>query len=145
MRLALTRRADYAIRAMLLLSDGPGEVLSGAQIAQQTGIPIRLVTQVMGKLVHAGLVHARLGRHGGYWLEHEGLGTSILAIVEALEGDARRARCVLSGDRCDARQQCRVHDIFAAAQEALISRLATAGLASARPSAGPAGSEAAAV
>jgi Rrf2 family protein len=141
MRLQLTRRGDYAIRAMLLLSDRSGEVLSGHEIAHQTGIPIRLVTQVMGKLVHAGLVHARLGRHGGYWLEQEGMATSILAIVEALEGDARRSRCVLSGDRCDAQQQCRVHDIFASAQEALISRLATAGLASARPPARQAGSE----
>ena len=131
MRLQLTRRGDYAIRAMLLLARAPGEVLSGSEIARQTAIPERLVTQVMGQLVRAELVHARLGRHGGYWLDDEGERIHILAIVEAVEGDARRSRCVLSGAQCSPEDLCQVHDIYAAAQEALISRLAKASLASA--------------
>jgi Rrf2 family protein len=135
MRLQLTRRGDYAIRAMLLLARETGretgEVLSGAEIARRTEIPERLVTQVMGQLVRAGLVRARLGRHGGYWLGEQGQTIPILAIVEAVEGDARRQRCVLSGSQCSAENPCQVHDIFASAQEALISRLAEASLASA--------------
>jgi len=131
MRLQLTRRGDYAIRAMLLLAGQPQEVLSGAEIAHQTGIPERLVTQVMGQLVRAQLVHARLGRHGGYWVDDQGDQIGILTIVEAVEGDARRWRCVLSGAPCDAEHRCQVHDIFAAAQDALIGRLAESSLASA--------------
>jgi Rrf2 family protein len=131
MRLQLTRRGDYAIRAMLLLARKPDEVLSGSEIARQTAIPERLVTQVMGQLVRAELVHARLGRHGGYWLGDEAEQVHILAIVEAVEGDARRSRCVLSGAQCSPDNRCQVHDIFADAQEALISRLAEASLASA--------------
>jgi Rrf2 family protein len=131
MRLQLTRRGDYAIRAMLLLARAPDEVLSGAEIARQTGIPERLVTQVMGQLVRAGLVRARLGRHGGYWLGDDATDIAVLSIVEAVEGDARRSRCVLSGSQCDAEHRCQVHDIFAGAQEALISRLAAVSLASA--------------
>jgi Rrf2 family protein len=130
MRLQLTRRGDYAIRAMLLLAQEP-DVLTGADIARRTHIPERLVGQVMGQLVRAGLVHARLGRHGGYWLPPQGGTTSILAIVEAVEGDARRQRCVLSGTQCDVANRCQVHDVFAGAQQALISRLAETSLASA--------------
>jgi DNA-binding IscR family transcriptional regulator len=74
------------------------------------------------------LVHARLGRHGGYWLPPQGGTTSILAIVEAVEGDARRQRCVLSSTQCDATNRCHVHDIFARAQQALINRLAETSL-----------------
>ncbi len=136
MRLELTRRGDYAIRAMLLLARRCDEVLSGAEIARQTGIPERVVTQVMGQLVRAGLVSARIGRHGGYWLDGAGRSTPILAIVEAVEGDARRQRCVLSGSRCSPERRCQVHDIFASAQEALISRLAEASLESALRSSG---------
>jgi Rrf2 family protein len=130
MRLQLTRRGDYAIRAMLLLAQEP-EVLTGADIAHRTNIPERLVRQVMGQLVRAGLVHARLGRHGGYWLAQPGSSIAILAIVEAVEGDARRERCVLSGAACDPANHCQVHAIFASAQEALINRLAEASLESA--------------
>ena len=130
MRLQLTRRGDYAIRAMLLLAQEP-EVLSGADIARRTKIPERLVRQVMGQLVRAGLVHARLGRRGGYWLAQPSSAIPILTVVEAVEGDARRERCVLSGAGCDAANRCQVHDIFASAQEALISRLEQASLESA--------------
>ena len=130
MRLQLTRRGDYAIRALLLLAQ-ESDVLTGADIARRTQIPERLVGQVMGQLVRAGLVHARLGRHGGYWLPPRGGATSILAIVEAVEGDARRQRCVLSGTQCDVANHCQVHDVFATAQAALISRLAQASLDSA--------------
>jgi len=136
MRLQLTRRGDYAIRAMLLLAREPDEVLTGTEIAHRTDIPERVVTQVMGQLARAGLVKARIGRRGGYWLGEEGRATSILAIVSVIEGDARRERCVLSGVQCNAANRCQVHDIFASAQEALISRLAEATLASAiRPDA----------
>jgi Rrf2 family protein len=130
MRLELTRRGDYAIRAMLLLAQAP-EVLTGADIARRTNIPERLVRQVLGQLVRAGLLQARLGRRGGYWLAQPRGAIPILAIVEAVEGDSRRERCVLSGAACDAANRCQVHDIFASAQEALISRLANASLESA--------------
>lgn len=130
MRLQLTRRGDYAIRAMLLLAQEPG-VLTGADIAHRTTIPERLVRQVLGQLVRAGLVQARLGRRGGYWLARQASAIPILTIVEAVEGDSRRERCVLSGARCDAADRCQVHDIFASAQEALIRRLEQASLASA--------------
>ena len=131
MRLQLTRRGDYAIRAMVLLAREPESVKTGAEIARSTDIPKHLVAQVMGKLVRAGLVRARIGRHGGYWLGDQGRDTRILEIVEAVEGDARRERCVLSGAQCDVEDRCEVHDIFASAQEALVSRLAKATLGSA--------------
>lgn len=139
MRLQLTRRGDYAIRAMLTLARDPNlardpdEVLSGAHIAGLTQIPARLVVQVMGDLVRAGLVKARLGRNGGYRLARSAATIPMLAIVEAVEGDSRRQRCVLRGTNCSPENTCAVHDIFAGAQEALIARLADASLASAIP------------
>lgn len=131
MRLQLTRRADYAIRAMLVLARDPNQVVSGQEIAREMSIPERLVTQVMGRLVHAGLVRARLGRHGGYWLGSPADEIPMLSIVEAVEGDSRRQRCVLRGLPCVPDERCQVHDIFAGAQEALIARLADASLGSA--------------
>jgi Rrf2 family protein len=131
MQLQLTRRSDYAIRGMLALAVEPGSVLSGAEIARRTEIPGRLVIQVMGELVHAGLVEARLGRNGGYLLARRPDEVSVLAIVEAIEGDSRRRLCVLRSTSCSAEHQCSVHHIFFAAQEALIARLADATLASA--------------
>jgi Rrf2 family protein len=142
MRLQLTRRADYAVRAMLALARQPGKYLSGSRLASEVSIPGHFVTQVMGDLVEAGLVEARTGRTGGYRLAHAADATSMLAVVEAVEGDTRRQVCVLRGGPCRRDGTCAVHEIFSDAQEALLARLEKATLADAaqhggRPRRGP--------
>src|SRR5450759_3495383 len=100
MRLELTRRTDYAVRAMLALARRPGQTLSSADISEITNIPVRFVTQVMSHLVRAGLVQAVIGRSGGYRLNAEPDSVSVLSIVEAVEGDPRRQHCALRGGPC---------------------------------------------
>jgi Rrf2 family transcriptional regulator, iron-sulfur cluster assembly transcription factor len=138
MRLELTRRADYAVRAMLALAARDGEIVSGGRIAAAMGIPPRFIAQVMSDLSAAGLVAARTGRRGGYVLLRPPADVSMLAIVEAVEGDARRRTCVLRSVPCSPDGKCAVHDMFAAAQDALLDRLAAATLDSADPLAPPA-------
>lgn len=131
MRLELTRRGDYAVRAMLALAaadekDGP---ISARRIATQMGIPARFVPHVLQDLVAAGLVVARTGRLGGYRLARPAAAISLLNVIEAVEGDARRQSCVLRGGPCGLDGYCAVHRVFVAAQEALLEPLANATLA----------------
>jgi Rrf2 family protein len=130
MRPELTKRADYAIRAMLALSrengDGP---LSARRIAEEMAIPGRFLPQVMGDLSRAGLVHAEPGRNGGYRLGRPATEVSLLDVIEAVEGDSRRRSCVLRGGPCGASGTCDVHDVFFAAQDAVIGILSAASLA----------------
>ena len=129
MRLELTRRGDYAVRAMLALArPGTGQ-LTAAAIAGATGIPSNYVPQVMGDLVRAGLVANRRGRHGGYALGRPAGGVSLLAVVEAAEGDGRRRTCVLRGGPCRREGACDVHDAFFRAQEGVFGTLASVSLA----------------
>jgi Rrf2 family transcriptional regulator, iron-sulfur cluster assembly transcription factor len=129
MRLELTRRGDYAIRAMLALAARSAALpVSAPVIAADTGVPPAFLPQVMADLVHAGLVEARLGRSGGYRLGRLANAISLLEIVEAVEGDSRRRTCVLRGGSCNAQNPCAVHDAFFSAQEALLATLAGATL-----------------
>ena len=131
MRLELTRRGDYAVRAMLALAvpDGPG-LQSVRRIAERMSIPPRFLPQVMRDLVAADLVEAMTGRRGGYRLSRPADSISLLAIVEATEGDTRRQTCVLRGGPCGRDGYCAIHPAFAEAQEAVIERLAGTSLAS---------------
>jgi Rrf2 family protein len=129
-RLELTNRADYAIRAMLALAapddDGPQSVRA---IAARMDIPPRFLPQVMRDLVAAGLVSATTGRLGGYRLRRPASGVSLLTIVEAVEGDTARQTCVLRGGPCGKDGFCAVHPVFADAQAAVVERLERARLA----------------
>ncbi len=129
MRMELTKRADYAVRAMLALARAPeGQLLSVRRIAEEMSIPVRFLPQVMGDLTAAGLVRAETGRAGGYSLSRSAGDVSLLDIVEAVEGDSRRRTCVLRGGPCGLDGHCDVHDVFFAAQDAMLGTLAAARL-----------------
>ena len=129
MRLELTRRGDYAVRAMLALARPEADQLTAAALAEATGIPAGYVPQVMGDLVRADLVANRRGRSGGYRLARPAGEVSLLDIVEAVEGDGRRRTCVLRGGPCRRDGACDVHDAFFRAQEAVFGTLADVSLA----------------
>ncbi len=128
MRLQLTRRGDYAVRAMVVLARGASTQRTAAELAADTGIPPSYVPQVMGDLVRAGLVANRRGRHGGYRLARPAAEIDLLAIVEAVEGDGRRRTCVLRGGPCRRDGACDVHDAFYRAQQATFDTLASVSL-----------------
>lgn len=131
MRLELTRRGDYAVRAMLVLSRQPaGDLVSVRRIAEGMDIPARFLPQVMADLVRGGLVEATTGRNGGYRLARPATAISLLDVVDAVEGDSRRRTCVLRGGPCGLDGYCDVHDVFFAAQDAMLRTLAEASLAS---------------
>ena len=130
MRLELTHRGDYAIRAMLALGRaGEHGRLSVRRIAGDMAIPVAFLPQVMRDLVVAGLVDGVAGRTGGYRLSRPADRIAVLDIIEAIEGDSRRASCVLRGGPCSRDGHCDAHEVFFGAQTALLDRLRSATLA----------------
>ena len=78
MRLELTRRGDYAVRAMLSLAAHNGDGwLSVARISAAMDIPERFLPRVMTDLVRSGSWKATSVATGGY----------------RLAGRRRRSRC----------------------------------------------------
>ena len=130
-RLELTHRGSYAIRAVLALArSDKDEVVPARRIAKDMDIPVRFLPQVLGDLSRAGIVEARLGRAGGYRLSKPASAISLLDIIEAAEGDARRQTCVVTGRPCGANDEfCDVHDAFFEAQDAILARLSDVSVA----------------
>ena len=78
MRLELTRRGDYAVRAMLSLAAHNGNGwLSVARISAAMDIPERFLPRVMTDLVRSGLVE----------------GHSVAPAAIGYPGRRRRSRC----------------------------------------------------
>jgi Rrf2 family protein len=129
-RIGLSRRGDYAVRAMLTLARPSAGWLTAAELAVRTAIPVSFVPQVMGDLVRAGYVLTRRGRRGGYAIAREPSAVTLLGIVEAVEGDGQRSTCVMRGGPCGAEgAHCAVHDAFAGAGLAADRTLASVSLA----------------
>jgi Rrf2 family protein len=129
MRMELSRKADYAIRAALALGRrGDRGLLSGAAIAETASIPGPFAARVLGSLVRAGVVASKEGAGGGYRLARPPAAISLLDVIEAVEGRLQSTRCVLRGMACSPSNPCSVHPGWAAAQEAMRASLATTSL-----------------
>lgn len=141
MRVSLSLRGDYAVRAMLALAEhqrgrdgrdsgAAPELLSAAAIAERMRIPPRFVAHVLADLVRAGLVIGSTGRRGGYRLAALAAEIDLLRVVDAAEPGESPARCVLRGIPCDPAGRCAAHDAFSAATAAVRLELARTSLAS---------------
>jgi len=129
-KLELTRRGDYAVRAMLALAGATDDrPVSVRRLAEAMAIPPQILPSVMRDLSRAGLVVATPGRSGGYRLARAASSIDLLTVIEALEGDTRRVTCVLRGGPCGRDGLCAVHGAFAAAQDAIRNELAAVTLA----------------
>jgi Rrf2 family protein len=129
-RIELTFRGDYAVRAALaitLLDDG--RPVSARRIAERMAIPVRFLPHVLTDLVRAGLVVGTPGRHGGYRLAAPASEIDLLRVVDAVEDRGDPPRCVLRGGPCRYDGTCAVHDVFFAATTAMRRELAAATLA----------------
>lgn len=132
MRMHITRRGDYAIRAVLALTD-TDRVLATPELAERMTIPAGFLQQIMPGLVRAGIVDRRLGRNGGYRLARPAASISLLEVIEAAGPAAdRKATCILRGDGCNPELPCRVHPAVVAASDAMRRTLAGADFASLR-------------
>lgn len=145
MRVSLSLRGDYAVRAMLALAQhereherdperpedraGQAPLLSANAIAARMRIPPRFAAHVLGDLVRAELVIGSTGRRGGYRLSRPASEIDLLRVVDAAERDATPARCVLRGIPCDPAGRCAAHDAFSAATAAVRAELARTSLA----------------
>lgn len=124
MRVALGRKGDYAVRAVLDLARHQGQGRRKArEIAEDMDIPARYLPQILAALVRSKFLIAVAGPEGGYALAREPAKISLLEVVEAAEGPIALDRCVLRGGSCDWTGACPLHATWSHAQAALSAEL----------------------
>ena len=129
MKLVPTRRADYAIRALLFLSGSPGERSKAVDIASAMDIPKGFLHQVLQELQRAHLVRSVSGRSGGYSLARAPEAISLLQVVESIEGPLDNGECALRGGPCHWEEVCALHWVWSSAREAFAGQMAKATIA----------------
>jgi Rrf2 family protein len=126
----ITRQADYAVRAMLYLSQmAPDRRASTSQIAQEQQIPPSFLAKIVSQLSVAGLLQTSRGARGGVSLARSPDQISLLEVVEAIDGPILLNECVSNG-ACTFGDDCPVRPIWCDAQADLVKRLRLTSFAS---------------
>jgi Rrf2 family protein len=124
MQIALGRKGDYSVRAVLdIARNSDGGLRKAREIAEAMDVPARYLTQILAELVHHGLLTAVAGPTGGYSLARTPNTITLLDVAEAAEGPIALDQCVLSGGPCEWDEVCPIHLVWVRAQEALKEQL----------------------
>lgn len=134
----LTKTADYALRALLVLArHGVGRPMPADVIAEMTGTPPNYTSKTLYALARAGLLRSTRGPTGGFALVAGPETISIARIMDVFSDPPARPRCLLGTGPCDHTNPCAAHASWTRVASAVRQPLVTTTLADLLEDAGP--------
>ena len=82
----VSAKADYAVRAAVELAAADEGPVKGERLAEAQEIPLQFLEHILLELKHQGIVRARRGAKGGYWLAKPADEVTVAEIIRAVEG-----------------------------------------------------------
>jgi Rrf2 family protein len=82
----VSAKADYAVRAAAELAAADEGPIKGERLSEAQDIPLQFLEHILLELKHSGIVRARRGAKGGYWLAKSPDDVTIAEIIRAVEG-----------------------------------------------------------
>lgn len=90
----LSKKTDYGMELMIALAKNYGKgPISLRKIAKEKKLPFKYLEQVVIPLRESGLIEAKEGKGGGYFLKKKPEKVSVAEIVEILEGPVEVGAC----------------------------------------------------
>ena len=91
----ISTKSQYGLRAMVYLAKKRGSICSLKKIANEEGISFSYLEKIISKLEKSGLIRAKKGIRGGYFLSGRPSKIKIGEIIRALEGNSGFVKCIL--------------------------------------------------
>jgi len=101
----LTKKSDYAIRALLRLARHDGH-LSARRIAEAEHIPLQFLRAIVQALAQAGYVTTREGSTGGVALARAPRTMRLADIMQLFQGTLNMTECLFRKKVCHHRSTC---------------------------------------
>jgi len=129
----MTKQADYGFVLLSRLAEAPDRVVNAPELAEESRLPLPMVSKILKLLTKAEIVRSQRGVKGGYSLARTPDRISAVEIVRALEGPVALTVCVEgSPGECDLEPFCSVRGHWQrinVAVEAALARISLADLA----------------
>jgi Rrf2 family protein len=91
----LSKKAEYALRALAAISRPPARSWSIQELAAQEKMPIKFLEQILLTLRHAGLLHSKRGVGGGYTLVRKPEQIRVGEIIAIFDGPFAPVPCAV--------------------------------------------------
>ena len=91
----ISQTAEYALRAVVFLGSHVGQPVTTQRVAAATRVPAGYLSKVLQALGKAGLVEARRGLRGGYFLARPLDALTVLDVINSVDPLQRITSCPL--------------------------------------------------
>jgi len=121
----VSKKSQYGLRAMVYLADPclKDEVCSLKKISKEEEIPFDFLGKIFSKLEKAGLIKAKKGVQGGYFLARKPKKIKVGEIIRILEGTMAPVFCIAKEKEkrflCPRRKICLTKNVWQKIQDNL--------------------------
>ena len=124
----VSRRTDYATRAVLALTLEGGGPLKLDELARRTAVPQSVLEQVMPTMRTAGIVRSERGPSGGYRLNKRPEEITLERIVRLFQGQLAPISCATrhNPEPCPMTIGCTMREVWEEIRDATIQLLGQA-------------------
>lgn len=121
----ISKRTDYATRAILVLSIRDGEAMKIGDLADACAVPKSVLEQILPTMRNAGLVRSERGPHGGYRLNRAPDDISLERVVRLFEGQLAPIACATrhEPEACPMMVGCALRSVWMNVRDATIEIL----------------------
>lgn len=121
--LKISAKSQYGLRAMVYLAKSKKKINPLKIISEKEGISFDYLEKIISKLEKAGLVKAKKGVQGGYFLNKKPSKIKVGEIVRTLEGEPAIVSCLGKRELCPRIKKCLTRSVWKKLQNALIKAL----------------------
>jgi len=123
----ISTKSQYGLRAMVYLARFQDKICPLRVISKKEGISFDYLEKIILKLEKTGLIKAKKGSQGGYFLGREPSKIKIGEIIRTLEGNAGLVKCITLGKggkyHCPKERECLTKNFWKKIQDSLNSAL----------------------
>lgn len=118
-----SKTCKYAIRAVLHLAahSSKDQKIGTKKLAENLEVPYHFLGKILQELSRHQLISSSKGPSGGFYLSPENRQTSLIEIIEAIDGPDVFSSCVIGLKECSSDHPCPLHDKVITYREGLLS------------------------
>lgn len=122
----ISKTAQYALRAVVLLAAEEGSRRGAQEIAERIGAPPNYMGKLLKQLAASGVVESSRGSGGGFRLARPASDITLYQVVEPIDRVSRWGDCFLgTSGGCSTENPCPIHPFWKPIRERYLQMLET--------------------
>lgn len=117
----VSSKGEYALRALLVLGEHHGKIVSIQEISDKTLVTVSYLEQILLKLKKLGYLDSKRGTNGGYILKRETSDINIGEVIRVLEGPLSPMGCasITKYEPCQLEPSCQLRPLWSLVRDTI--------------------------